>query len=373
MGVETLFASAERTDPEALKDISADIQQFVNSSQALDAVPNPLVVLDCNRQIVFANEAFLKFAKVHDAGSVLGLRPGEALRCVHASDMASGCGTSEFCRTCGAAQAILLSQKGEKAVKECRITQEGTDIAFDFRVWATPLQFQGTAFTVFTVNDVSHEQRRKALERIFFHDILNTAGGLIGLAELERDEATENEFVNTVYSIASHLVEEIRSQKQLVAAEHHELEVTPSPLRTLSVIGSVAATYRSHEIATGKTIAVSEDAIDLELVSDRTLLTRVLGNMVKNALEASSTNDTVTMYAGKDANGIRFSVHNPSCISRSTQLQIFQRSFSTKGPGRGLGTYSIKLLTERYLNGHAAFESTPASGTTFWVSLPEKL
>ena len=33
------------------------------------------------------------------------------------------------------------------------------------------------------------------------------------------------------------------------------------------------------------------------------------------------------------------------------KAQIFERSFSTKGRGRGIGTYSIKLLTERYLEG----------------------
>lgn len=41
-------------------------------------------------------------------------------------------------------------------------------------------------------------------------------------------------------------------------------------------------------------------------------------------------------------------------MPRTSQLQIFQRSFSTKGKGRGLGTYSIKLLTERYLKGTAS-------------------
>jgi signal transduction histidine kinase len=44
---------------------------------------------------------------------------------------------------------------------------------------------------------------------------------------------------------------------------------------------------------------------------------------------------------------------------------VFQRSFSTKGTGRGLGTYSIKLLTERYLGGRVWFESAEGHGTTF--------
>jgi signal transduction histidine kinase len=57
----------------------------------------------------------------------------------------------------------------------------------------------------------------------------------------------------------------------------------------------------------------------------------------------------------------------------SVQRQVFNRSFSTKGAGRGLGTYSVKLLTERYLKGKAGFTSSEADGTTFFVILPALL
>jgi sensor histidine kinase regulating citrate/malate metabolism len=59
-------------------------------------------------------------------------------------------------------------------------------------------------------------------------------------------------------------------------------------------------------------------------------------------------------------------------MKREIQLQIFQRSFSTKGSGRGLGTYSIKLLTEQYLHGKAWFTSNEVEGTTFFASIPIK-
>jgi len=49
---------------------------------------------------------------------------------------------------------------------------------------------------------------------------------------------------------------------------------------------------------------------------------------------------------------------------------LFQRSFSTKGEGRGLGTYSIKLYTERYLKGTVSFSSAEGEGTVFRVRYP---
>jgi sensor histidine kinase regulating citrate/malate metabolism len=57
-------------------------------------------------------------------------------------------------------------------------------------------------------------------------------------------------------------------------------------------------------------------------------------------------------------------------MPRSVQLQVFNRSFSTKGAGRGLGTYSMKLLTERFLGGRVWFTSTREAGTTFYASYP---
>ena len=105
--------------------------------------------------------------------------------------------------------------------------------------------------------------------------------------------------------------------------------------------------------------------------SDKTQVLRIIGNMLKNALEESSEGDTVK--AGCDLtndNQIRFWVWNSQYIPKRVQLQIFNRSFSTKGVGRGIGTYSMKLLGERYLKGKVDFTSETNDGTTFFLTLP---
>jgi sensor histidine kinase regulating citrate/malate metabolism len=48
---------------------------------------------------------------------------------------------------------------------------------------------------------------------------------------------------------------------------------------------------------------------------------------------------------------------------------MFKRSFTTKGIGRGLGTYSMKLLGEKYLKGKVGFESSKQNGTTFYIEI----
>ena len=91
--------------------------------------------------------------------------------------------------------------------------------------------------------------------------------------------------------------------------------------------------------------------------------------MVKNGLEATASGGTVRLsYDG--ANGRHcFKVWNPGKIDDDVIPRIFQRYFSTKeGRGHGLGTYSMKLLGERFLGGKVQF-STGDDGTTFEISL----
>ena len=91
--------------------------------------------------------------------------------------------------------------------------------------------------------------------------------------------------------------------------------------------------------------------------------------MAKNALEAIGFEETITIFASQHNGQIRFGVHNQTYISKETQLQIFKRSFSTKGKSRGLGTYSMKLLGEKFLKGKVDFTTSEKDGTSFFIDL----
>lgn len=92
--------------------------------------------------------------------------------------------------------------------------------------------------------------------------------------------------------------------------------------------------------------------------------------MTKNAAEATPENGTIRVSCLKNPTSALFSVNNPGIIPPDVQLQIFQRSYTTKGYGRGLGTYSMKLFGENYLKGKVYFTSDEKHGTTFTIELP---
>lgn len=92
--------------------------------------------------------------------------------------------------------------------------------------------------------------------------------------------------------------------------------------------------------------------------------------MLKNALEAAEKGEKVQLGCKTKNGSVEFWVHNNQVIPGEDQLKVFKRSFSTKGRGRGLGTYSMKLLTEKYLDGKIEFTSKPGQGTTFRAVYP---
>lgn len=364
---QTFFASPERLSPESISQQAAALGDVAT---LLDCLPDFAMILNAQRQIIFANQALQAFAGPWAGGRLLGLRPGELLHCREAAHAPSGCGTGEACRTCGAVNAILGALDGHKATEECRIATTSID-AYDLRITASPFRQPSGDYALVIASDISDEKRRRVLERIFFHDILNTAGSLQGMTELIRDDASFMEvFKEDLSETAGVLVNEIQSQRQLLAAERHELEVTLAPTNSIKQLDLVAQTYHSHPLAKGKKIKIAPDSADFTFQSDLALLQRVLGNLVKNALEACGAGDTVELGAEQRPAHFVFWCHNRQHIPREVQLQLFKRSFSTKGPGRGLGTYSIRLLTERYLGGTVELKSEPETGTRFELLFP---
>lgn len=118
------------------------------------------------------------------------------------------------------------------------------------------------------------------------------------------------------------------------------------------------------------TLVVDSTLDDEEIESDKTLIHRVLHNMLKNAYEASTTGDTITLRARASEDSITYSVHNTSVIPPHIKSRMFFHGNTTKGTGHGLGTYSIKLLGENYLGGKIWFTSDEGIGTEFYLRLP---
>lgn len=376
MESSALFSSKGRKSQEEVREQSLSVLNMGFYKQLLDALPYLGAILNEERQVVYANRELLDYLGVESIEEVLGGRPGEILGCKFAINGTGGCGTTENCVVCGAAQSIDRAQRtGLKVTEECRIASDlrGMPVHYDLRVTVTPVMIGNNQYLVVALSDISDAKRRKVLERIFFHDILNLSGSLQSLVEIIRNEIPGGDikpFLETFAQISSKLTEEIISQRELLAAENNDLVAHLSTFGLQGFLDRELAATNSYASETSRNLSLVPSPKEITLTTDATLLSRVLINMIKNAIEASGPGDTVSIGTSLIDGKAIIWVKNPGVMTRKVQLQIFQRSFSTKGSGRGIGTYSMKLLTEKYLRGMVYFESKEPEGTTFFLELP---
>ena len=218
-----------------------------------------------------------------------------------------------------------------------------------------------------------NEQRRRMLERIFFHDILNLVGSVRGFAELlkDKDVPATQEVYDLIYQAADRSLEDIEAQRALANAESNELVIERTEISSQLLMNLIANLYKHHKVAKGRTIVIADETENIRFVSDQSILSRILGNMLKNGLEGSKDGGSVVFGCRQEHEQICFWVHNDAVIPTQTRRQIFKQEISTKGKGRGIGTYSMKLLAE-YMHGEVSFRSNEQDGTTFKVCVPNR-
>ena len=342
----------------------------------LDAVPNMIMALNSHRQVVFANKATVIFLGHSDLAEVIGRRPGEAFGCINAPEFNGGCGTSRHCRSCGAVLAILAAIEGTVSSSVCQLLRRvTTDIeSLDLHVCAAPIAVDGQSFVIFAITDITHETRCRSMERIFFHDVLNLAGGISGLSELLSELVPQplKADMGILRAATASLVDEVMAQRDMVAAENNELKLNPTRINSQELLHRLQGFYAHSAVAQGRHIVVDQASVSVDITADERLVQRVLGNMLKNALESEPPGGTALISCREEGDQVVFSVHNQGHIPQAVQDSIFRRSFSTKGSGRGQGTFSMLLLAERYLGGSVGFCSTEAEGTVFFLRLPKE-
>ncbi len=335
-------------------------------------VPLPFVVLNADRRIVFANAHAVTFFGRESAEAMLGFRPGEEVYCVHALE-ASACGTSSFCAHCGTVKAVLGAQQTGTGAGESNILtkRHGRLNALNLKVHASALSLDGETYTIVYLQDISKERDRELLEQFFLHDALNALGGIRGAAQLlgEGLQGEARELNRVMTARAGQLVRDVEFLQLFFSAEENTLELETSIFDIGEFLHSLQLLCASASYAEDNPLVVDEGESG-QLNTDRGLLQRAMENLVKNALEASAPEDAVHIGHILHHDAVHFYVKSRPLIPRHVQAQLFQRTFSTKGRGRGIGAYSARLFVTNYLRGSISFESTPESGTVFYVRIP---
>lgn len=374
---ESLYLPAERQPKSVIDQKVARISHHPLMYGLLSTASGLLAILDANRQIISINDAFLYQFGIKDPDDALGLRPGEILGCKYAQEMPGGCGTSSKCPTCGLVIAFLLSQSERRAAdSKCAIAMPQGDSTKDlfFDVHIAPVTVEDETYFLAFLRDITLDQSRAAIEEMFFHDLTNLVSGIVGAAEMLNYQSHEDpeleKYGKWVAVSAERILKEIQIQQLFLNENPVKFEPKIETVIVQRVFEDLEKTFHKHPAMGTRILSLTWPNPALMLQTDFTLLLRILINMLKNAFEAAEPGETVRLWVDESTDSVTFNVWNAQVLPTDVQARIFTRNFSTKAnQGRGIGTYSMKVLGEDILKGKVCFHSSPDAGTVFQLVL----
>lgn len=359
--------------PEVIKYQRESLLKNLNE-QLLDTFPEMFLIVNSDNRTVYSNNKLLNCLGYSRDEDICGMLPGEFTSCLN-SNSSEGCGSGKACQYCGIFKSIAFSSENVVHDDECTMLGMSKDglRALNFGIHTVPIQVDGETFTIIYMQDLSDHKWKEIMEQVFYHDILNAVNNIVGATSLilHADELETKDLAEITLDRAYFMGREIKAHRMLMAAEKKELKLEISPINIGKLLNELSIMFKGSPLAIGKKIIMKNTAEGSPIHSDKRILLRILENLIKNALEASERGQSVVLDFEESKSTVMFSVRNSSFIPKEVQLRLFRRSFSTKGHGRGLGTYSVKMLTENYLKGVVGLKSDQNFGTTFLIEIPK--
>jgi len=166
------------------------------------------------------------------------------------------------------------------------------------------------------------------------------------------------------------LIQQIDTMSSIASAFSNFAKMPAQQNETLNVVKIVKLAL---DIFNEDYIVFTANSEEIIAKFDRTQLIRVVTNLVKNATQAISEDQTprIVINVGQDNGNVFISVaDNGSGVSEENKEKIFEPKFTTKTSGMGLGLAMVKNIVETY-KGSISFVSDKDKGTTFKVIFPK--
>ena len=284
-------------------------------------------------------------------------------------------------------QAINLIKPSERRLIPI-VTEQGT---IQLSLKATSFRTKETDLVILSIQDIKNELDEKELEswmrliRVLMHEIMNSITPITSLSEslfsifnknghpVLPGQVTEKAISTTLQGL--NVIKEQGKGLLSFVDSYRKLTRVPEPEKKLfnvaEMMSRVLILYNSLEKNDGIDLSVSLDNPDMEIFADQNLISQVLINLVKNALEANENNPEVKIRISAD---IDINNHPEICvtdngpgISEENIDKIFVPFFTTRQSGSGIGL-SISKQIMRLHGGNLKVRSVPGKETIFCMS-----
>lgn len=211
------------------------------------------------------------------------------------------------------------------------------------------------------------------------HELRTPLNGIIGFAELLRDEAESEESrenADVIEKSSRHLLELVNSILDIAKIEAGAMTVRIEPVNLRAIVAEVAAAHQPVAAGKGVAFAVTvDDSAPDRLPADATRLRQVLHNLLNNAVKFTARGE-VRLSVTRTGGDALFTVSDTGPgIPEALHGAIFEKfrqgdAFLTRSHGgTGLGlTLASHLVT--LMGGGIGVDSVVGQGASFHFTLP---
>ncbi|MDI6401384.1 tetratricopeptide repeat-containing sensor histidine kinase [Balneolaceae bacterium ANBcel3] len=221
-------------------------------------------------------------------------------------------------------------------------------------------------------------QDKSRLIDIIVHDLRNPLFGIISFLDVMDEtvtDETQREYLEIAKKSAERLNNLIDSLLDVHSLEKSEEVTEYNVLDVSDIVKQCIDTFKS--IAEKKHIKIHFEATPIRVESNATYLSRIIDNLVSNAIKFSPEHKNVYIETVRKSEGqwklvVKDEGQGFSYNDKKRVFQMFGR-LSARPTGdedsTGLGLYAVKILLEK-LKGYIVLESNKGKGARFTCVLP---
>ncbi|EKO38708.1 MAG: histidine kinase [Solidesulfovibrio magneticus str. Maddingley MBC34] len=231
--------------------------------------------------------------------------------------------------------------------------------------------------TVFLVEDVSEakrlEQLKNDINQVMRHDLkspLATVAGVLEALELAGPlNVRQRELTAMLERAVVAMTARINLSLHLYRLESGDLGLAPQPLPLAALLAEAREELAPY-LKDGRELRLAYEAPAEAFVvlGERAMVTALLVNLLKNALEAAGEVGSVVVTVA-DPPSPRLVIENPGEVPPAIRARLFEKHVTAgKARGTGLGAYSARLIA-RAFGGDVVADTTVPGRTVVTVTL----
>jgi PAS domain S-box-containing protein len=222
------------------------------------------------------------------------------------------------------------------------------------------------------------EKFKTDIEKIIRHDLKTPLNSIIGFPRMmltdENIPDEYKEYLKIIISSGQNMLNLINASLDMYRIEDHTYRLHKKEFNIITLLKRITLELRDLCLLRKTPVEILIDgtpihtASEVKIRTEESLLYMILTNLIKNAIEASPKQQTVTINILKNEK-IEIQIHNQGVIPIEIRDKFFDKHITWgKSKGNGLGTYSAKIMSNA-LGANLYFDTDEVKGTTLFITI----